>query len=448
MEVGTGKTLTMVNILRLVAMNEGRLPRTLILSPIITLKNWRNEIILNSHIDAKQIKVLEGSGKDKAEEILGAGESVCIGNYEMLLSKDIMKAIHKWKPEVLICDESHKLKNPSSSRTKLVLEIAEDCQYKFIMTGTPVLRNLMDLWAQLKILDGGQRLGKSFFGFRNRYFVNMNAGNPFKNWPEYVTANGAAEEIGRLVADISFQAKKAECLTLPPLIKVPVPVALTREQRNHYNMIKNELLTIISEEQSVTAPLAIVKIGKLQQIVSGFVTTDSGEEIQFKATPREKALEDLLEECVIEQGQKVIVWAVFKNNYETIRRVCEKLKIKYVEVHGDISNKKKFENVDLFNGDNSVGVLIGHPGSGGVGVNLTSSSVAVYYSRNFSLELDVQSEGRNYRGGSEVHEKITHFDISAEDTIDQDIANASREKKQIGADFLKAALTRTKGKAT
>jgi SNF2 family DNA or RNA helicase len=438
MEVGTGKTLTLVNILRCVYMKERRLSRTLILSPIITLHNWKKEVHMNSKLPDKSVIVLEGAGKKKLEQILKAPrDAVLIGNYEMLYTESIFDALNKWGVEILVCDESHKLKNPSSKRTKAVIKIADKAKYRFIMTGTPVLKNLMDLWAQVRILDGGKRLFKSFFQFRNRYFVNMNSGNPFKDWPEWAVVPSAAVEIGGKMAGISHQAKKSECLDLPPLVKIQIETELTREQRNHYNMMKNELITFIKDE-AVTASIALTKALKLQQIVSGFVTTDEDTAIEFKETPREEALEELLDDLC--PDNKVIVWAVFKKNYATIRRVCEKLKIKYVEVHGEIDNKTKFANVDAFNNDHEISVLIGHPGSGGVGINLVSSNVSIFYSRNFSLEYDVQAEARNYRGGSEIHAKVTRYDIVSTSTIDQEIVQALSDKTEIGVQVLKSML--------
>jgi len=437
MEVGTGKTLAMVNIFRLLCMGEGAVPRTLILSPLITLHNWKKEILENSYLKEDEIQVLTGTGKNKAQAILESGARICIGNYEMLYSKDVEAALALWMPKVLICDESHKLKDGASKRTKAVLRLSEKAKYKFIMTGTPVLKNLMDLWSQAKILDGGQRLFTSFFAFRGRYFINKNTGSTFKNWPDWHPVKDAEKEIGYRLADISHQAKKSECLDLPPFVRVPIKTELTREQLKHYLLMEHDLITFIKDEAS-TAAIALTKALRLQQIVSGFIKTDDGNEIEFKDTPREAALEGLLDTLC--PDNKVIVWSVFKNNYKVIRRVCEKLGLKYVELTGEISNKDKFSNVDLFNNDPTVSVLIGAPQAGGVGINLVSANCSIYYSRGFSLEADLQSEARNFRGGSEIHSKVTRYDIISEGTIDEEVINALEAKEEIGIKTLKAMI--------
>lgn len=156
---------------------------------------------------------------------------------------------------------------------------------------------------------------------------------------------------------------------------------------------------------------------------------------KIKDNPRALALREVLDE--ITPANKVIVWAVFKENYNDIREVCEKLKLKYVEVHGGVSQKDKMLAVDSFNDDPSVSVLIGHPGSGGIGINLVSASYSVFYSRSFSLEYDIQAEARNYRGGSEIHDKVTRIDLLTQGTIDELVLKSLASKQNIGYQVLK-----------
>jgi SNF2 family DNA or RNA helicase len=175
------------------------------------------------------------------------------------------------------------------------------------------------------------------------------------------------------------------------------------------------------------------------QIVSGFLPLgeDNGREgriERFDGIPRLDALSSLLE--AIAEPHKVIVWAVFRADYEAIRGVAKALGYDHVEINGEISAKEKDEAVHRFNHDPSCRLLLGHPASGGVGVNLTAASYSIYYSRNFSLENDIQSEARNYRGGSEVHEKITRYDLIAKGTIDELIARRLAEKQVISQKVL------------
>jgi SNF2 family DNA or RNA helicase len=142
----------------------------------------------------------------------------------------------------------------------------------------------------------------------------------------------------------------------------------------------------------------------------------------------------------------VIVWAVFRENYERIRKVCHKLKAGYVELHGDVAEGKRQENIHKFNNDDEVRVLIGHPGSGGIGVNLIAASYAVFYSRTFSLEHSVQAEARNYRGGSDIHESVTRIDLCCEGTIDEDVQKKLADKMEIGEAVLRQIALERKHK--
>ena len=172
---------------------------------------------------------------------------------------------------------------------------------------------------------------------------------------------------------------------------------------------------------------------RLQQIASGFVQGDGGDIKRYDG--RSKFLKGHLEDMV--QHHKVIIWSVFKNNYEDIRRVCRELKVDFVEVHGEIKHDEKIKAVDEFNNSDNVRVFIGHPGSGGIGINLTSAPISVFYSRSFSLEFDLQAEKRNHRGGSEIHDKITRYDIVCKDSIDEHILDALKGKEKVSMDVLK-----------
>jgi SNF2 family DNA or RNA helicase len=112
------------------------------------------------------------------------------------------------------------------------------------------------------------------------------------------------------------------------------------------------------------------------------------------------------------------------------------LKLKYVELTGETKNADKFKNMELFETDPSIKVLIGAPGAGGIGVNLVSAKYSIWYSRTFNLEQDLQAEARNHRGGSEIHDKVTRYDIVCKGTMDEVILQALYKKNQIKDEIL------------
>jgi SNF2 family DNA or RNA helicase len=209
-----------------------------------------------------------------------------------------------------------------------------------------------------------------------------------------------------------------------------VEVELSPEQKRLYKSMERDFIAFLEDsDKAIVAQLAITKTLRMRQILSGFIKTDDDKITLLKRTPREAALEELLEEITGEH--KVLVWSVFKAEYEIIRKVCKRLKLPFVEAHGGISNKAKYEAVEAFNTDPKVRVFIGHPGALGIGINLVASSYSIYYSRDYSLEQRDQSQARNYRGGSEQHESITHIDIVAKETIDEVILKSLENKTNI-----------------
>jgi DNA repair and recombination protein RAD54B len=174
------------------------------------------------------------------------------------------------------------------------------------------------------------------------------------------------------------------------------------------------------EQGAAVAELAMTKALRLQQICSGFMKLDGEEqEVSFKTNPRAEVLSQVLENILECSTSKVCIWSVFKQNYKDIAAVCDKLGVKYVSLHGDTPQAKRQENIDAFHNDPDIRVFVGNPQSGGIGISLTMANYAIFYSRNFSLENDIQAAARNYRGGSEMHSKITRIDLVSRDTIDE-----------------------------
>lgn len=431
-EQGTGKTATTINVLRHRYATEGRILNTLILAPLITLLNWRAEFLRYSKIKDENIIILKGSQIQRIAQLYEFPK-IYITNYEaMAVMPDLHAALLSKNIEVLICDESHKCKDTKSKRTQRVIEIADRARFKYLLSGTPVLNTPMDIFSQYRIMDGGETFGKNVWAFRAQYFYDKNAGIPKERYfPDWRIRPGALDEMNRLIYEKAMRVTKEECMDLPPLVQQTVHVDMLPEQRKAYEEMKRQFVTYINDKACV-ATLALTKALRLQQIVSGFIKLEDGEEIKMRKNPRQEALKELLEDLT--PNHKVIVWAVFKENYAQIKAVCEELKIKYVEVHGDIPNAEKFKNVDNFNSDKDIRVFIGHPGSGGIGVNLVCATYSIFYSRSFSLEQSLQAEARNHRGGQTA--KVTRIDLITPDTLDEIILKKLASKEELGEKLL------------
>lgn len=442
-EPGTGKSRTSIDIFRHWCNGEKRYLRTLILAPLIVCENWKREFEMYSKLPQDRVITLTGPGPRRLKTFqLYSQEQgfprgcVFVTNYEALVAMpELFKAIKAWGPEVLICDESHRCKDMKSKRTKAVIALADQAERKLILSGTPILNSPMDIFAQYRILDGGRTFGSNFFAFRARFFYDKNAGMPRdRHFPTWQILPGALEAMNGLIYSKAMRVTKAECLDLPPLVRKSIYVDLSPEQRRLYDEMKKDFVTYI-KDKAVVATLAITKALRLMQIVSGYTKTFDGEEVALEKTPKMAALEEILADTA--PTSKCIIWSVFKENYAQIRRVCENLGLEYVEVHGEISDTKKFEAVERFQKDPNVRVFIGHPGSGGIGINLVEAPVAIFYSRNFSLDQDLQAEARNHRGGSQIHEKVTRIDLIAKGTIDEAVVQRLANKLSVSDTVLK-----------
>lgn len=446
-EAGTGKTRTMIEIFRQKCADKNLLLKTLILCPQVVMNNWRSEILKFSKISGDDIVLLTGSGKNRLELLMwhtGHAKTprVFIANYETLLMPEVYKHFLGYGLECIIADESHRIKSHNSKRTKALLQLAKPVPHKFILTGTPVLQSPLDLFSQFLFLDGGETfspVGSNFFAFRNHFFFNKNAGAPSHvSWPDWRIRPGATDEISARIKRITTHYKKSECLDLPPMVYKTIPVELSAEQRRHYDMMKKNFITFL-EDKACTAQLAITKALRLQQIVSGFIQLEGEESVvQLKDNPRLAALEDIIEDLVIESGRKVIIWACWRENYKQISEMLDRKKVSYVQAHGEIPQRLRQKAIDDFCKDGGASVFIGNQGAAGIGINLVEAGYAIYYSRNFSLEHDIQSEARNYRGGSEkLHESVTRIDLVANGTIDESILQALASKQEVGDKVLR-----------
>lgn len=432
---GCGKSRTVIEILREKYRKEKRLLRTIIFAPGIVLSNWRDEWLKFSKLTEENVIPLIGSGKRRLstfeEFAWEAGKPVgriFLANYESLLMEPLYIALERWLPEVLVLDESHKCKAWQSKRTKQSLKLSRLPKYKYLLSGTPVLNSPLDLFPQYLIMDGGTTFGSNYYAFKNKYFIDRNARMPaHKYFPKLELTPTALTEINQKIASTSMRVEKEDCLDLPPLIRQVIKVQMAPQQSRLYEEMKKDFITFLGQE-AVVATLAITKALRLMQIASGFVKEVEGREIVLEDSPKLAALEEILEE--IAPHHKVLVWATWKANYREIATLCQKLKLEYVEVHGDISESQKTDNVHRFQTDPKCRVFIGNPAAGGIGINLVQASYAIFFSRNFSLENDLQAEARNHRGGSleQGHQKITRIDLVTAGTIDELIAEKLANK--------------------
>lgn len=439
-----GKTGGMINVLRYHYGKVGRVRRTLILSPLVTLFNWRNEFELHSNIDLSLVIPLHQGGSKNAglaNKLLMNTKTlqydqgrILITNYESLQNEKFMDILLAWRPEILVCDEVHYCKNPSAKRSKAVVKLADRADHRFILTGTPILNNVKDIFMQYRILDGGETFGKNYAVFMNKYMEDANrqwSGKPgwFPKWEPRVDM---FDELHNKIYAKSSRVTLGDCVDMPPLVRQQRVVELSAEQKKYYESMRRDFIAFVDEQQgggAVVAQLAMTKALRLQQIVCGVLSTEEGQEIILENTPRLAAVEELLEELT--PDHKVILWCSFRANYKQLGNLCTRMGIDHVFLTGEMGLKEKQDAMDRFDSVDSCRAIIANRRAGGIGVNLVAASYSIVVSRNFSLGDELQSEARNYRGGSQRHGRIVKIDLVARDTIDEHVLKALSNKQEI-----------------
>lgn len=459
-EMGTGKTGAAINILRMRFAAAGKMKRTLIVSPLVTLFNWKEEFKLHSYINQSDIHVIHGASSKKKIKLLNKvildqvtmaydRDAILIINYESFRSAAVLEIIQEWNPEYIIADEAHLIKNPKAQCTKTMIKLGDKSEENMILTGTLILNSVKDIFAPFRFLDGGETFGRNFHVFLNKYMEDENASwsNKPGHFPSLVAKTDTFDELNtKIFTKASRILKKDVLKDLPPFVRITRHVELGKEQAKYYKEMERDFVTFVQEkkksgEQSgaVIAQLAVTKALRLQQIASGYVSTDEGEEIFIEDNPRLRETEVLLKEIVVDGKHKCILWCSFKANYIMLANLCDDLKIGYSMLTGQQNLKEKQESMVRFNTDSSCQVIIANRRAGGIGVNLVAASYSIVYSRNFSLGEELQSEARNYRGGSQIHTSITKIDLAARGTVDELTLECLKNKEDLSKSIIDIA---------
>jgi SNF2 family DNA or RNA helicase len=431
-EMGTGKTATAVNMARL--QYDGRVKKTLIVAPKAVLPNWKKEYLLHSELRPQDISVLNQQSnhtkhKKIQNQIAKEPNHVFVINHAGIINKDILQTLLKWGPEIVVFDESHRLKSHTTKQSKNSYQLAKCANHIYLLTGSPIINSIEDIWMQFKIFEANymeKTFGHKIGDFRAHFMTPVK----FEHFVKWVPRNKKKiKEVGEFMDPWVSKVKKEECLDLPPLTKQIRYCELKGDQKKAYKEMRDEFISYVKhpgeEDKAIVATLALTKALRLQQIISGHATTDNGEIHTFEDNSRLKVLEETLEE-ILAQGSKAVVWAHFKHDQNSIIQMLEANGIEHLVYTGE-----RKDDLTAFQ-QNLKNVIVGSQKSLGTGVDgLQVAPYSIYYSRSYSLEDDLQSEARTYRKGSEVHDKVTRIDIVAKDTIDEKILEALKNKQNI-----------------
>lgn len=326
-------------------------------------------------------------------------------NYEAMIGKggQYIEDQLQTNNTYLVLDESIHVKNPQAKRTKRIIGLASFASYVRILSGAPIVKSPLDIWGQFRCI--GELKGKNQYAFRNR-FCKMGG-----YLGKQIIGVRNQDELTSIIDQSSFRAKKSEWTDLPDTLCTTRRYELSGEQYDQYETMRKELVLHIKEE-TITAPMVITQMMKLQQISSGFIIDEQGETnelVHLDKNPKLALIKEILEEI----NTKVIVFAFYKQSIKDLIRLMHKIGIKCAVLTGNQSEEDQVDNKILFNkGDTTVMIAqltagkYGHTllGSGSVPCHTT-----IFYENNYDLDARVQAEARNHRHGQNY--PVTYVDI-------------------------------------
>jgi len=438
LEMGTGKSKICIDNAAIL-YECGEIDTFIVIAPKGVYRIWA-EIEIPAHmpdrLDAEVVRWRPNppAALKKALMSLTApaeGFRVLIMNVEALSTQKgqrFLAGVLRASRALLAIDESTTIKSPRASRTKALLKLAPLAAYRRILTGFPVTQSPMDLWAQCHFLDETLlgECGDDFFHFQYRYAI-INRRNVGSHSFNQIVGYRNLDELSHLLGQFSSRILKEECLDLPAKIYIQRNVSLSAEQERIYNELKRYALAHIEDEEFMTTQNVLTQLLRMQQVLSGYSRSDSGEIIEIS----DNRLDELMS-CLEETAGKAIIWSRFRRD---VKRIAAAIGKKYgadkvVTYFGDTSDDDRSDALVQFqNGD--VRFFVGNPQTGGYGITLTAARTMIYFANSFDLAIRMQSEDRAHRIGQSHH--VTYIDLIAEDTIDTRIVDALRSKMDIAS---------------
>ncbi len=319
---------------------------------------------------------------------------------------------NNWPFDMVVVDELSSFKNHSAKRFKSLSWVRKHITRFVGLTGTPAPNGLLDLWAQVYLLDGGQRLGYYITKFRERYFEpnQRDRDHVFS----YAPKPGADESIKNLISDICVSMKSEDYLELPDCITVTVPVILDSKAKSAYEKLEKEMLLEI-DENIIDAGTAAVLTNKLLQLCNGAVYDENREIVEIHDCKLEAFME-LIEGL---NGQPALVFYNFQHDLVRIKKLLTKSKLKVREL-------KSPQDEEDWNA-RKIDILLAHPASAAYGLNLQKGgNHVIWFGLNWSLELYQQANKRLHRQGQT--EKVILHHVIVEGGVDEDVMAALENK--------------------
>ena len=408
LDPGLGKTSITETILNDLKYNRFLMGKTLVVAPKkVAQSTWGKEQQKWEHLkNLRVIKVL-GSEKQRIRALNTPGDLYVTNRDNVHWIVDYYR--NAWPFDTLVLDEATSFKNYSAKRFKALTWIKPWERRVIELTGTPAPKGLLDLWAQIYLLDGGKRLGKTFGGYRSRYFERGYDGF------SYMPKPGAEEEIYRLIADLVVVLKSKDYLELPGVWPDDIPVALDPKSEKIYREMERKMLLEVDPETVITAPGAAALSNKLQQLCNGAIYDENHGAHEIHQCKIEAFME-LVESL---NGKPAIVYYSFRHDVPRLKKALKGMNLSIREL-------KTPTDEDDWNAG-KIDILLTHPASSAYGLNLQDGgNHVIWFGLTWDLELYTQAIDRLNRQGQT--QKVIVHNLVTEGGRDEDILEALRSK--------------------
>ena len=421
LDMGLGKSVITLTAIDELMFDYFEISKVLVIAPLrVAESTWDAEIEKWDHLKDLKISKVLGTEKKRIEGLEVKADIYIINRENVKWLVD--RYVKDWPFDMVVIDELSSFKSNKSGRFKALKKV-RPCMKRVVgLTGTPAPNGLIDLWSQIYLLDGGERLGRTLTGYRDIYF------NPDKRNQHiiftYKLKENAEEAIYEKISDICVSMKAESYLDMPDRINNIIQVQLPDKAKKEYELLEKDLLLQL-EEGDIVANNAAALTNKLLQMANGAVY-DENREVKEIHDEKLKALEDTIEAA---NGNPVLIFYSYKHDKDRIEKYLKDVKV--LETKEDIKKWNKGE----------IEVMLTHPASAGHGLNLQAGgNIIIWFGLTWSLELYMQANARLHRQGQEENVIIHH--IIAKGTVDEDVMKALDKKEVNQEELLKAVKAR------
>lgn len=423
LDMGLGKTVITMTAVQELMYDRFEISKVLVIAPKrVAEDTWTREHAKWDHLRDLRISKVIGTAPQRRKALEQDADIYVIGRDSVVWLVEYFQKTG-WPFDMVVIDELSSFKNPQAKRFRALRKVMPHVSRVVGLTGTPSPNGLMDLWAEVYLLDRGERLGPTLGSYREKYFwPGARNGYIVYRWEPY---SYSQKEIEKKISDICISMSADDYLTMPKRIDNIIPVQLSDQEMETYNRMEQEqLLVLEDEDDAVVALNAAAVMTKLLQIANGSVYT-AGHDVLRIHDAKLEALEEIIDTT----GEPVLVFYSYKHDLEAIQKKIKGARI--LEGPDDIADWN----------DGKVQVLLAHPASVGYGLNLQDGGhVIVWYGLTWSLELYQQANARLYRQGQEKPVIIHH--LIASGTVDEEVMDALQHKDMSQAALLAALKER------